>query len=66
MLGRHKTAIEVLDECLKMSKDDWEVYFYRGLSCKFLRQYDEAIENFMKSNEVQVHENTFIELGRMY
>ena len=37
LLGRHKTAIEVFEECVKMRKDDWEVYFYRGLSCKFLR-----------------------------
>ena len=43
LLGRHKTAIEVFDECLNMSDGDWEVFFYRGLSCKFLRIYDEAI-----------------------
>lgn len=49
-----------------MSRNDWEVYFYRGLSCKFLRIYDEAIENFKHSNEIHKHENTYIELGRMY
>lgn len=66
LLGRHKTAIELFDECLSMNSLDWEVFFYRGLSCKFLRLYDEAIENFKQSNEVHKHENTYIELGRMY
>ena len=66
LLGRHKTAIEVFDECINMGGNDWEVFFYRGLSCKYLRAYDESIENFKKSNSIQPHENTYIELGRMF
>ena len=50
LLGRHKAAIEVFDECLNLEKADWEVYFYRGLSFKFLRVYDEAIANFAQAN----------------
>ena len=46
LLGRHKAAIEVFDECLNLEGDDWEVFFYKGLSYKFLRIYDEAISNF--------------------
>ena len=46
LLGRHRSAIEVLDECLQIEKNDWEVYFFKGLSFKFLRMYDEAIANF--------------------
>lgn len=49
-----------------MCKTDWEVFFYRGLSCKFLRIYEEAIENFIQSNVIHRHENTYIELGRMH
>jgi len=49
-----------------MSKKDWEVYFYRGLSCKFLRIYDEAINNFEQSLLIHKHESTYIELGRMH
>jgi Bardet-Biedl syndrome 4 protein len=66
LLGRHKTAIEVFDECAKMDSEDWEVWYYRGLSCKFLRAYEEAIHNFKKSIEIHKHENTYIELGRMF
>jgi Bardet-Biedl syndrome 4 protein len=66
LLGRHKTAIEVFDECISLNNFDWEVYFYRGLSSKFLRLYDEAIDNFKHANEIHKHENIYIELGRMY
>ena len=46
LLGRHKAAIDVFDECLNLEGDDWEIFFYKGLSYKFLRIYDEAIGNF--------------------
>jgi len=40
LLGRHKAAIEVFDECLNLDKNDWEVHFFKGLSYKYLRIYD--------------------------
>jgi len=43
LLGRHKAAIEVFDECVKIDNTDWEVYYYKGLSYKYLRIYDQAI-----------------------
>ena len=66
LLGRHKAAIEVFDEVISQQAKDWEVYFYKGLSYKFLRIYDEAIANFTQANLIHKHENTFIELGRMF
>ena len=66
LIGRHKAAIEVFDECINLDSEDWEVYFYKGLSYKFLRIYDEAIANFTQANVIHKHENTYIELGRMF
>ncbi|CAI2371147.1 unnamed protein product [Moneuplotes crassus] len=66
LLGRHKAAIDVYDECLKITENDWEIYYYKGLSYKYLRIYDDAIDNFTKANEIQKHDCTFIELGRVY
>lgn len=31
-----------------------------------MRNYDEAIQNFELANNIHKHENTYIELGRMY
>ena len=66
LIGRHKAAIEVFDECLHLISEDWEVFFYKGLSYKFLRIYDEAIANFTQANVIHKHEATYIELGRMF
>jgi len=66
LIGRHKAAIEVFDECLNLNSQDWEVFFYKGLSYKFLRIYDEAIANFTQANVIHRHEATYIELGRMF
>jgi len=66
LLGRHKVALEVFEECLQLDKEDWEVFFFKGLCYKYLRVYDEAILHFTQANQFHKHENTFIELGRMH
>ena len=66
LLGRHKAAIDVYDEWLKIKENDWEIYYYKGLSYKYLRIYDEAIDNFKKANEKQKHDWTYIELGKVF
>lgn len=43
LLGRHKAAIDVYDECINLNSKDWEIYFYKGLSFKYLRMYEDAI-----------------------
>lgn len=40
LLGRHKAAIEVFDECLNLDSSDWEVHLFKGLSYKYLRVYE--------------------------
>ena len=66
LLCRHKAAIDVYDEWLKIKENDWEIYYYKGLSYKYLRIYDEAIDNFKKANEKQKHDWTYIELGKVF
>ena len=39
LLGRHKQAIELFDECLVLDQSDWEIYFYKGLSYRYMRQF---------------------------
>jgi Bardet-Biedl syndrome 4 protein len=40
LLGRHKPAIEIFDECLTIDANDWEVHLFKGLSYKYLRIYE--------------------------
>eukprot|EP00347_Sterkiella_histriomuscorum_P003243 403365040 len=66
LLGRHKAAIEVFDECLNLDNQDWEVFYYKGLSYKYLRIYDQAIQCFQQANEINRHDQTYMELGKTY
>ena len=66
LLGRHKAAIEVFDECLNLDAQDWEVHYYKGLSYKYLRIYDQAISAFTKANDLHKADQTYIELGKVY
>ena len=66
LLGWHKAAIDVYEECLKLNQNDWEVYYFKGLSYKYLWIYEEAILNFKKANSVKKHDSTYCELGKVY
>jgi Bardet-Biedl syndrome 4 protein len=56
----------MFDECHALDETDWEIPFYKGLCNKYLRKFDEAIENFKAANEEYPNENTYLELGRVH
>eukprot|EP00392_Amoebophrya_sp_AT5.2_P007568 g7583.t1 len=66
LLGNHKAAIDVYDEALILSPDDWEIFHNKGLCYMYLRQYDEAVDSFEKANDVQRHDVTFLQLGKVF
>lgn len=37
LLGRHKQAIELFDECLELDSSDWEIFLYKGLCFRYMR-----------------------------
>lgn len=53
-------------ECQQLDEGDWEVYFYKGMSNKYIRNYQEAISNFKQALEIYQSENIYLELGRVY
>jgi len=66
LLGRHKQAIDLFNECVELDANDWEIYLYKGLSYRYMRNFDEAVKCFRKSNELHPTENTYLELGKIY
>lgn len=56
----------MFDECIGLNDEDWEVYFYKGLSFRYMREFDDSIASFTKANTLHVNENTFLELGKVY
>ena len=66
LLGKHKTALEAFDEAEQLNSEDREIWHNKGTCYLFLKQYDKAIDCFQTANSIQRHENTFMQLGRVY
>lgn len=66
LLGRHKAAVEVFDECLNLDKNEWEVHYYKGLSYKYLRIYEQSIASFRASIAIHKNDQTYLDLARVY
>lgn len=66
LLGRHKAALDVYKEALRIEGEDWEVWHNQGLCHMYLKQYDKAVDCLKQANTIQLHDATFIQLGKVY
>ncbi len=65
LLGKHKAAIDVYCEAQRIGVHDWEVWHNMGLCYMYLKQYDKSIECFNNANELQRHDVTYMQLGKV-
>lgn len=64
------------DEAQRIGIDDWEIYHNKGLCYMYLKIYSEtcrkgkpqknAIDCFRTANQIQRHDATFMQLGKVY
>ena len=66
LLARHKAALDVYEEALQISADDWEIWHNKGLCNMYLKEYEASIECFKKANSLQRHDTTYMQLGKVY
>lgn len=66
LLGKHRAAVDVYEECQKIGFEDWEIWHNKGLCYTYLEAYEDAIDCFERANDVQRHDATFLELGKIY
>lgn len=66
LLGKHKAAIEVFEEARGYCDEDWELCHHIGLCYMYLKQNAEAESFFKKANLIQRHDNTYLQLGKLY
>ncbi|KXZ53232.1 BBS4 protein [Gonium pectorale] len=66
LLGKHKAAVDVYEEAAKFGAPDWEIMHNKGLCYMYLKQYDKAIESFRVAIDIQPHDSTFLQLGKVY
>lgn len=66
LLGKHKAALDYLDEAVRMGHvDDWEIWHNKGLCLAYLRKFDDAKEALQRANSIQRHDSTFMQLGQI-
>mmetsp|Transcript_29413 Transcript_29413/g.79061 ORF Transcript_29413/g.79061 Transcript_29413/m.79061 type:complete len:409 (+) Transcript_29413:107-1333(+) len=66
LLGKHKAALDVYREAMRLNEEDWEVFHNQGLCHMYLKQYDKAIDCFRQANSIQQHDVTYMQLGKVY
>lgn len=66
LLGKHKAAIDVYDEAQRIGVEDWEIWHNKGLCYMYLKQYDESVDCFRQANEIQRHDTTYVQMGKVY
>jgi len=66
LLGKHTDALELYGEAQKLSPEDWDIWYNKGLCFLGMKQFDDAEECFTRSNSIQRHESTYIQLGKVY
>jgi tetratricopeptide (TPR) repeat protein len=45
---------------------DWEIWHNKGLCFTYLKDYEEAIDCFERANDVQRHDASYLQLGKIY
>ncbi|KAJ1639627.1 hypothetical protein T492DRAFT_899299 [Pavlovales sp. CCMP2436] len=66
LLGKHKAALDVYKEAMRLNEEDWEVWHNQGLCQMYLKQYEKAIDCFKQANSIQQHDATYMQLGKVY
>ncbi len=66
LLGRHRAAIDVYLEAQSIGVDDWEIWHNKGLCQLYLKNHDDAIASLQRANEIERHDSTFLQLGKIH
>lgn len=65
LMGRSKSAIDVYDQALKLSPDDWEIWHCKGMCHTHRNELEDALDCFHSANLIQKHDATFIQQGEI-
>lgn len=67
LLGKHKAAVDVYEEAQRVSAvEDWEIWHNKGLCYMYLKQYDASVECFKSANDIQRHDTTYRQMGKVF
>ncbi|XP_075525599.1 Bardet-Biedl syndrome 4 [Dermacentor variabilis] len=66
LLGRHKAAADIYEECLKLKGKCWDILHYLGLCYAKLKDYEQARQRFAEAIQQSPRDETFIALGELH
>jgi Bardet-Biedl syndrome 4 protein len=66
LLGKHREAMDVLEEAQNIDTEDRMVWHSKGMCHKFIQEFEEALECFETANTIQKHDATFKEIGEIH
>lgn len=66
LLGRHKAALQVYNEALKVCPHDWEIFHNQGVCYMYTKDTDKAKECLQTALHLSKHDITYKILGKCY
>ncbi|KAM7295522.1 Bardet-Biedl syndrome 4 protein homolog [Ixodes scapularis] len=66
LLGRHKAAADIYEECVRQGSKDWDICHYLGVCYVKLNNYEKAKEHLYEALQQSPRDETFIELGELH
>jgi len=58
--------LDIYNDALTIDQNDWEVYHNQGLCHLHLKDYPKAIRAFQAANNIQPHDTSFMQLGKIF
>ncbi len=66
MLGRHKAAIDVFNESIKILPADWEITHNLGICHWHLKNIEKAKQYFKEAINMSKNEHSFLMLAKLF
>jgi len=66
LVSKFVAAVAVYEEAQKIGFEDWEIWHNKGLCYMYMKDYEQAIDCFERANDVQRHDASYLQLGKIY
>ena len=66
LMSKFVAAVAVYEEAQKIGFEDWEIWHNKGLCYMYMKEYEQAIDCFERANDVQRHDASYLQLGKIY
>ena len=65
LMAKYREALDVFEEASAWNSEDRAIWYCKGICCKYLGDYEEAIENLKTSNSILQSEKAFMAIAEV-